>query len=289
METLRGKTALVTGASRGIGVHLARALAAEGMNLVLAARSADALSEVCSEIEQQYDVRAVPAAMDIANVSSLQRLVDVATGAFGRIDVLVNNAGLDQCLDYTELDAGFIERVIAVNLTAPMVLTRLVLPEMIARGEGHIVNLASLAGLCGTPYNETYSATKHGLVGFTRSLRLSLAAEGHAIGASAICPGFVSDTGMFQTMVDQSNVSAPAALGVSTPAEVARAMLRAIRHDTAEAIVNSTPVRPMLMLALLLPRLGEWLTRRLGVVKTFKQVASSRPPEPSLGPLASRQ
>jgi short-subunit dehydrogenase len=263
---------VITGASRGIGVYLARALGNQGMNLVLAARSTDALAEVCQTLTRS-GVRALPVRTDLANRVSLIELVGTAIQTFGRIDVLVNNAGIDQCEYYARLDPAFIDEVIQVNLTAPMQLTRLVLPGMIERGEGHVVNIASLAGLAGTPYNETYSATKHGLLGFTRSLRLTMAAEGHPIGVSAICPGFVSDAGMFQTMVEETNVRVPFALGLSKPQAVAEAMLRAIYEDTPETIVNSRPIRPLLLAATLLPRFGEYLSRVLGVVRTYKHVA----------------
>lgn len=271
MKELRGKTALVTGASRGIGAHIARALAGEGMRLVLAARSAGALEGIAAELRARgTEVATIPA--DLGRRDQIEALAERAVA----VDVLVNNAGLELAASYHTVAPETIGELIAVNLTAPMILTRLLLPGMIARGGGHIVNISSLAGLVGTPYGEVYCATKHGLVGFTRGLRLTAEAEGYGVGASVICPGFISQEGMFADAAGGAGVEAPALLGTSPPEAVAKAVVRAIVRDEPEVIVNGRPVLPMLLTQLFSPRLAPRIASRVGVVTLFRRLAEHR-------------
>jgi short-subunit dehydrogenase len=275
VEELRGKTALVTGASRGIGAHIARALAGEGMRLVLVARSAGALEGVAAELRARgTEVVTIPA--DLARRDQIEVLAERAGAELGGVDVLVNNAGLELAAAYHSVAPETIDELIAVNLTAPMILSRLLLPGMIARGRGHIVNISSLAGLVGTPYGEVYCATKHGLVGFTRGLRLTAEAEGYGVGASVICPGFISHEGMFADAAGGAGVVAPALLGTSPPEAVAKAVVRAILRDEPEMIVNGRPVLPMLLTQLFSPRLAPRIASRVGVVKLFRRLAEHR-------------
>jgi short-subunit dehydrogenase len=274
VKKLRGKTALVTGASRGIGAHIARALASEGMRLVLAARSAEALEGIAAELRARgAEVVTIPA--DLARRDQIEALAERAGG----LDVLVNNAGLELAAAYHTVAPETIDELIAVNLTAPMILTRLLLPGMIARGGGHVVNVSSLAGLVGTPYGEVYCATKHGLVGFTRSLRATAEAEGYGVGASVICPGFISDEGMFADAAGGAGVEAPALLGTSPPEAVAKAVVRAIVRDEPEVIVNGRPVLPMLLTQLFSPRMAPKIASRVGVVTLFRRLAEHRAAE----------
>jgi short-subunit dehydrogenase len=274
VKELRGKTALVTGASRGIGAHIARALASEGMRLVLAARSAEALEGIAAELRARgAEVVTIPA--DLARRDHIEALAERAGG----VDVLVNNAGLELAAAYHTVAPATIDELIAVNLTAPMILTRLLLPGMIARGGGHVVNISSLAGLVGTPYGEVYCATKHGLVGFTRSLRATAEAEGYGVGASVICPGFISDEGMFADAAGGAGVEAPALLGTSPPEAVAKAVVRAIVRDEPEVIVNGRPVLPMLLTQLFSPRMAPKIASRVGVVTLFRRLAEHRAAE----------
>jgi short-subunit dehydrogenase len=274
MRELRGKTALVTGASRGLGIEIAEALAREGMNLVIAARSAEELL-ACAERLRALGVRVEPVPTDLADPEQLTRLVERAE-AFGGVDVLVNNAGLDEVLVYHQVAPEQIDQIIAVNLRAPMQLTRALLPGMIERKCGHVVNIASILGLVGGPYNECYSATKHGLIGFSRSLRLTLANEGHAIGVSAICPGLVAERGMYAQMVEQLGAEAPRLLGGTTSKAVARAVVRAIRFDRAELVVNSIQGRSLRLLAVVYARVIDHFMRIVGATRYFGRLAERR-------------
>jgi short-subunit dehydrogenase len=274
MKELRGRTALVTGASRGIGIYIARALAREGMDLVLAARSAESLEKVAADLAtSDQRVQCVPT--DVGDRSSLQHLVDEAL-AIGGVDVLVNNAGIDQNFAYDRVPQSVIDDGIEVNLRAPMFLTRQLMPQMLERGAGHIVSIASVAGLVGTPYNETYSATKFGLIGFAQSLRATAIGEGWPIGVSTICPGFVTGAGMYEDMKKDHGVEASAMLGTVSAEQVAQDVVRSIVDEVPEIVSNSRPIRPLAIIGGIFPGTLEWFGQKTGVIDLFKGVAEKR-------------
>lgn len=273
MDGIRGKVALVTGASRGLGKRIAVALAQEGMNLVLSARSLSALAETV-QIAQAAGARVTPVATDLADPDAVISLARRAEAEFSDgVAVLVNNAAIEQAQRFEEVDAGAIETMVRVNLTAPMVLTRELLPHMIRRGEGHIVNIASLAGLVATPYEDTYAATKHGLVGFSRSLRLTLRSEGHHVGVSVICPAFVEEDGMYENARKASGGTAPFAIGTVPMRKVERAVLRAIRRNEAEVVLSGKPMLPFLITQTVSPRLAGRMSALVGVPAMFRKWA----------------
>jgi short-subunit dehydrogenase len=210
MRDLAGRTALVTGASHGLGSYIARALAAERMNLVLAARSAAELDALAADLRAS-GVEALPVAIDLAERSELPRLVASAHNRFGAVDVLVNNAGVFMPKALHQHDASELEHHVRVNLLAPLILTSLVLPGMLERKRGHVVNLGSLAGRSPTGYVEPYAATKAGLIAFAASLRASYRSKG--VSASAVTPGFVTEAGMYRVLQDTTHLAAPGWLG----------------------------------------------------------------------------
>jgi short-subunit dehydrogenase len=253
MYDLKNKTAIVTGASRGIGTYIAQALAQEHMKLVLAARSVPELEEVAQRLQQEgYQVLAVPT--DVTDPSALEALVEAARREFGTVDVLVNNAGSETLDTYHRLVWEEVYHTLEVNLTAPMRLTHLVLPGMLSQRRGHIVNISSLAARNAVTNQEPYCTSKAGLWGFTVALRASY--RGSGVSASAICPGFIKGVGMFQRIQDMSGVKTPF-YGASPPEKVASAVVRAIKQNLPEVIVNPVPVRPFLALEALFPRLIE--------------------------------
>src|SRR5574341_1700003 len=257
MIQLRGGIALVTGGSRGLGPYIARALAREGMDVVLTARDAAGLEREAASV-RGLGGRATAVPADLASTADRERLAREAE-ALGSIDVLVNNAGVEAEGPFTALDAATIARTVEVNVNAPIHLTRLLLPGMLAKRRGHLVHLASLAGKKGAPYDAVYSGTKAALVEWSGGLRPEL--RGTGVGSSVICPGYVTGEGMFARF----GMRPPALLGSCTPEQVAQAVVRAIRKDEAEIIVNSRPVRPLLGLYQLFPSLGERLLGWLGV------------------------
>lgn len=266
MKQLRGWIALVTGGSRGLGPHIARALAGEGMDVVLAARDAAGLEQTAASV-RALGVRAAAIPADLASAAEREQLARKAAAALGAIDVLVNNAGVEPAGPFATLDPATIAHVVEVNVTAPIHLTSLLLPGMVARRRGHLVHLASLAGKKGAPYDAVYSGTKAALVEWSSGLRPEL--RGTGVGSSVICPGYVTGEGMFARF----GMQPPALLGSCTPEQVARAVVRAIRGGEPEIIVNSRPVRPLLALYQLFPSLGERLLGALGITEFQRRKA----------------
>jgi short-subunit dehydrogenase len=266
MKTIRGAHALVTGGSRGLGPHIARALAGEGVNVTLTARSADSLREVAEDLAGGA-ARVHSIAADICDDGARQKLVEEAESTLGPIDILVNNAGIEWIVPYTDLSPDRIEAMVRTNLVAPLILSRLVLEGMIERGRGHVVMMSSLGGKKGSPYSATYAATKAGLIAWTSGLRIELQDTG--VSASVICPGFVSEAGMFAVRTQK----APRVLGTSTPEAVVRAVLRAIQRDVGEIIVNPGPVRLGLVFEHLSPGFARWVLEKAGVYDYYRRQA----------------
>ena len=270
MKSLKGKTALITGASKGIGVYIAEALALEGMNLVLVARSSDLLEEVAKKLRTDQN-KIITITANIGDLDQLPNIVEQAESKSNGIDVLVNNAGVDFPYPYDILDIDKIKWEMEINLMAPMILTRLILPKMNERGRGHIVNISSLAGLVGTPYDDVYSTSKHGLMGFTRSLQLTAIGESYPVGFSVICPGYISKTGMYHDSVEETGIESHQSVGISTPDIVAKSVIKAIIKNKTEIIVNSRPFRPYLLIQALFPSLAPWLTKKTGTIRDSKK------------------
>jgi NAD(P)-dependent dehydrogenase (short-subunit alcohol dehydrogenase family) len=179
--------ALVTGASRGIGAAIGRALAGDGFRVAWAARDVGALDALAAA----HGGLAVP--MDVTDPASIQAGLDLMAAELGPADVLVANAGVAESAPLARTTDEAWERMLAVNLTAPFRLCRAVVPGMVARGWGRVVFVASNAGLAGYRYTAAYCASKHGVVGLMRALAAEVATSGVTV--NAVCPGFV-DTDM---------------------------------------------------------------------------------------------
>ena len=180
METLKGKHAFVTGASRGIGLAVARALLAQGARVTLMARDAGALEAAAAGLGNGAAWQTV----DVAAAAS----VNDAFARAGSVDILVNNAGQAASAPFGRTDAALWQRMLDVNLTGAYHCIQAALPGMLDVGWGRIVNVASTAGLTGYRYVAAYCAAKHGLVGLTRALALEVAAKGVTV--NAVCPGY---------------------------------------------------------------------------------------------------
>ena len=272
MEQLRGRTALVTGASGGLGAHLARRLAREGMNVALAARRERELSALAEELEE-LGVRAAALPADLSDLDQVDLLIERTEVALGPLDLLVNNAGVESVGAFTVCTREELTATMDLNLTAPMLLTHRVLPGMLARRRGHVVFISSLGGKSGPAYDEPYAATKAGLIGLNQSLRAEYSHE--PVGFSVVCPGFIVGDGMYQRMLDQG-IRASRLVGETTVEKVVEAIVRAIRRDLPEVIESGAPIRPALALAQLAPRLAERIAPLFGVNELFRRTAVSR-------------
>ena len=258
MIELRGANVLLTGAAGGLGGYIADALAGQGANLVLSDIPQADLSGRASELAARgVKVETVPA--DLANPDERARLIADAEWALGPIDVLVNNAGHEFGGPFTETTSEQINLISRVNLEAVMDLTLRAMPGMLERRRGHVVNIASMAGKLPSPYLATYAATKHGVVGFTHSLRLEYGSA--PVGISAICPIFISKVGMYGRL-EHLVGEPPPEMQTMPPEAVGEAVLEAIRENKAEVLVTKGPTKPLIGLYALSPG---------GVVSLFRR------------------
>ncbi|MGH2925225.1 MAG: SDR family NAD(P)-dependent oxidoreductase [Solirubrobacterales bacterium] len=272
MEQLRDLNALVTGAGGGLGEYIARALAAEGVNLALTDLPGVPLDELAEDL-RRTGVRVEHTPADLADAADRARLVEWAAEALSQIDVLVNNAGIEFGGPFAATTEPELEAIVTVNLLAVMDLTRLVLPGMQERSRGHIVNIASLAGKAPSAYLASYSATKHGVVGFTHSLRAEHGAE--PVGFTAVCPVFISRVGMYGRLEDQI-APGPNPLGTLPPERVGSAVVRALRGNPAEVIVASAALRPIIWLYWIFPGLTTRLARNRRSIDFAERFAKAR-------------
>ncbi|GFG75325.1 SDR family NAD(P)-dependent oxidoreductase [Mycobacterium botniense] len=272
MKELTAATALVTGASGGIGRAICLELAGCGVNLVVSGRQTGPLHELVSDLHAKK-IRAVAISADLAQTVAAEDLIERAEREFGPIDILINNAGVERPAAFTDTTAEQIRTMVEVNLTAAMLLTRRVLPGMLQRGRGHIVFVSSGLAKMGSAYQAPYSATKAALIALSHALRAEY--RDTRIGFSVVCPGLVTGAGMYQRMLDEGFRAKPI-LGTTTTRRVARKVVAAIRHDRPETHCTGTPVRPLAAALQLLPRLTEVVTTHTGMTDLFGRVAASR-------------
>lgn len=263
----QAEVVLVTGASHGIGPHIARALASAGYRLILTARSEGELEGVTAELG------AVGITADLTDSAQVDRLAAEAEAAYGRVDVLVNNAGGDPQREFDAMSWPQNAAIVALNVLAPMQLTHRLLPGMLQRGRGHVVNVSSIAGRVSFPYTEAYAAAKDGLIAFTRVLRNDYRARG--VSASAVILGAIRDAGQGDRTAKEVGLHLPKA-GTSPASDVARAVLAAIEKDRAEIVVMPGPGRLLKAVMDLFPSLGPAMNRAAGANATMKTVIEYR-------------
>ena len=235
MDAIAGRVALVTGGGRGIGRAIALALAQAGADVAVAARTVPELEAVAAEVAA-LGRRTFFLPLDVLDRAAIASAPGLVAKELGPVDILVNNAGIHQAAPVHKLDDATWDAVLGVNLTGPMLLTRACLPAMYERGFGRVINVASVAGKIGLKYGAAYSASKHGLIGFTRTLALEAARKGVTV--NAICPSW-TETQMLDDAVD-----AIARATGRTEAEAREVILRsnplgraALPEEVAEAAV----------------------------------------------------
>jgi short-subunit dehydrogenase len=260
MRDLDGRTALLTGASSGIGPYIARRLHEEGVSLILSARNVKALNALARELG---GARVIPA--DLSK-GEAERLAAEA----GQVDILVANAGVPAPGRLETFSVEEIDRAVDINLRAPIVLARCLLPGMLERRSGHVVLMASIAAKLPAPGYPLYSATKFGIRGFAHVLRSDLAGSG--IGVSAICPTFVSEAGMWA----ETGMKAPPTVGEVPPSDVAEAVVSAIKGDKAEVVVAPLAGRISVAVGALMPEVATTVARASGAGKIIDRASKKQ-------------
>ena len=256
MEDLRGKTVLLTGASTGLGPHIARRLHRAGAKFVLSARNQKALNRLAEELG---GARVIVA--DLSRLGEAERLAREA----GDVDVLVANAGVPASGRLATFKVAEVDRAIAVNLRAGMVLAHQLVPAMLNRKGGHLVFMSSLAGIVPAAGNTVYNATKFGIRGFALALREELYET--RVGVSVICPTFVNEAGMWA----ETGLKANPMAGEVSPAEVADAVWYAITRNRAEIDVMPLQMKASLKVQALAPGLFATVARATGASKPTEE------------------
>jgi uncharacterized protein len=262
---LDGSTTLLTGATGGIGRAIARALHERGARLILTGRRAELLDEIRSELGGEPDrVTGLPA--DLAGAQGARKLAERA----GAVDVLVANAGLPGSGRIEDFTSDEIDRVLDVNLRAPIQLTRALLPQMLERRSGHVVLVSSLSGKVASARSALYSAGKFGLRGFAAGLREDL--HGSGVGVTVVFPGFVSEAGMFA----DSGAKLPSWVGMVTPKQVADGVIQGIERGRAELDVAPLSLRAGTLFGSLAPVTAARVQRRLGGAKVARSLTEGQ-------------
>ncbi len=282
---MQPRTAIVTGASHGIGSYIARALAARPMNLLLVARSEPELERLAAELRTR-DTAVAFAAVDLGRRDAAQQIAAAAAAELGRVDVLVNNAATEPQTRFHVLTPAEIEQVLQVDLISPVLLARLLLPGMLERGYGRIVNISSLAGHTSFPYTQAYAAAKDGLTAFSRVLSSDY--RGTGVLATSLILGPVKHAGVSARTLAETGLTASTAFSV-TPEKVAAATLRAISKPRTEIVVSVGPGRILKALMDYFPGLGSALNRLSGATSLMTSVADHREAARTQSPPASAQ
>ncbi len=246
---ISGSTVLLTGATGGIGHAIARALAGRGAKLILTGRRSDVLEPLAAECGG----RAL--AIDLAERSEVERLLAEA----GHVDILIANAALPGTGTLDSYSVEELDRVLEVNLRAPIMLAHALLPEMLSARSGHLVFISSLSAKAATERSAMYNATKFGLRGFANALRSDL--RGSGVGVTSILPGFIRDAGMF---AEAGDIKLPPGVGTRTPEDVAAAVVAGLEKNRGEIDVASLMLRLSSTFAGVAPETAGRMARMLG-------------------------
>ncbi|MEO0768875.1 MAG: SDR family oxidoreductase [Cyanobacteria bacterium J06649_4] len=265
MKMLTHKTVLLTGAAGGIGTFIARALVMARARVVCVGRSREPLETLQAELVAAGG-EAIALPFDLQNLEAIPAFVQTAERLAGPIDILINNAAIEKHRPFQNYSVADIQAITTTNQLAPMMLCQLLLPGMLERGKGHIVNISSGAGKRGAPFNSVYSATKAALNNWTEALRLELSDS--PVNISLVCPG-ITDAGMFHAL----EMEAPESMKVTPPSEVADAILNAIVKNQPEVILDGITSKVFVALSQLSPQLGDRILHKVGIVEANRSCA----------------
>ena len=202
---LKGKSAIVTGSTSGIGLGIAQALAAEGANVMLNGfGNVPEIKKMAAQMEAEHGVKVIYSGADMSRPPEIHTMVAEGASQLGGVDILINNAGIQHVAPVDEFPLDKWDQIIAINLSSSFHTIRAALPHMKKRGWGRIINIASAHGLVASPFKSAYVAAKHGVVGFTKSVALETAKLG--ITCNAICPGYVLTPLVEKQIDDQAKV-----------------------------------------------------------------------------------
>ena len=260
---IAGATVLLTGATGGLGAAIARRIRERGGRLILTGRRAEELGDLATELK----ARSILA--DLAVHDDVERLAEQA----GHVDILIANAGLPAAAPLTHLTPEEIDRAIDVNLRAPAMLARALVPGMIDAGRGHVVFMSSIGGRAAVPGNPLYHATKFALRGLAGGMRIDLRADG--VGVSCVLPAFIRDAGMYA----ESGARLPPGIGTRSPGDVADAVVRVIERNRATADVSPFSLRLGALFWDFAPDLAAAVAARLGsrdIALTYERALQSK-------------
>ena len=263
VEPVAGRSVLITGAAGGLGTTIATSLSRRGAMLMLVDIDASRLLS----LRDRLSCHALVA--DISDAEDRRRIVAHCQRIGHRADVLINNAGVEKASEYTDLDPEEIRHALEVNLVGAMLLTRELLPALRERGRGHVVNVASMAGIKPIPYNAVYNTAKAGLVGFSMSLSKEL--EGSGVHATVVCPSAVTGVGMWARASDQLTPNRLVASSAVSPEAVADAVVRALTHAPRRILVGSPLVRAGALLSALSPAIDTLTDRFSNIASLYRE------------------
>lgn len=263
MRNLRGKRVLITGGAQGIGRKLALCFAKEGAEILLMDIAKEALTATAAEISAM-GVKTHAYFGDITDAHGIAELRDNIHAEVGKVDVLVNNAGVVFGGDFLNVPVASHLKTLEINIEGVVRMTHAFLPDLIGQSEGHLVNIASAAGLLGLPHGAAYSSSKWAVIGLSESLRLELRQLGHEhVKVTTVCPSYV-DTGMFD------GAKPPTMTPILDPGNVAQKVVRAVLRDKA-FVMEPFLVKLVPLLKGCLPlALIDWIAWRLGVTSSMK-------------------
>lgn len=256
----RGKVALLTGATGGLGSAIAESLTAAGVNIVLSDRPGTPLDTLADHL-RRHGIRVATVEADLTDRDAAPTLLARSEAQLGAIDILVNNAGVEFVGSWSERTPENLAFEVEINLLAPMLLTQAALPAMLSRGSGHIINISSIGGLIALPFLAGYAATKHGLAAYGRSLACELGDQG--VTFTTVFPGLIRNSGMGARYSDALLSPRWHSTFTKTPEQVGAAVVHALHTHQCEVVVSATPARPSAMLTAIAPSIPIRVLRRV--------------------------